>query len=90
MPYHWVLGKHLLSQLGNVTQSAVGDPDRSEAGGLQYTAQQLGSSQGTALIILTLALARSRDMGITEGQKLVQALLDVPSQVQQILDQNHM
>ena len=40
----------MASQLGNVVQSAVGPKDRSEAGGLQYTAQQLGSSMGTALI----------------------------------------
>ena len=40
----------IVSQLGNVVQSAVGDGDRSEAGGLQYTAQQLGSSLGTALL----------------------------------------
>ena len=40
----------IVSQLGNVVQSAVGEDDRSEAGGLQYTAQQLGSSLGTALI----------------------------------------
>jgi len=40
----------ILSQLGNVVQSAVGDRDRSEAGGLQNTAQQLGSSLGTALL----------------------------------------
>ncbi|HUC01093.1 MAG TPA: MFS transporter [Solirubrobacterales bacterium] len=40
----------IVSQLGNVVQSAVGDDDRSEAGGLQYTAQQLGSSLGTALL----------------------------------------
>ena len=40
----------LASQLGNVVQSAVGPNDRSEAGGLQYTAQQLGSAIGTALI----------------------------------------
>jgi MFS family permease len=39
-----------VSQLGNVVQSAVDDPDRSEAGGLQNTAQQLGSSFGTALL----------------------------------------
>jgi MFS family permease len=38
------------SQLGNVIQSSVGDRDRSEAGGLQNTAQQLGSSLGTALL----------------------------------------
>ncbi len=40
----------VVSQLGNVVQSAVEEDDRSEAGGLQYTAQQLGSSLGTALI----------------------------------------
>jgi EmrB/QacA subfamily drug resistance transporter len=40
----------VISQLGNVVQSAVGDQERSEAGGLQNTAQQLGSSLGTAFL----------------------------------------
>jgi MFS family permease len=40
----------LAGQLGNVAQSSVGDAERSEVGGLQYTAQNLGSSLGTALI----------------------------------------
>jgi MFS family permease len=40
----------MASQLGNVVQSSVGAEDRSEAGGLQYTAQQLGSAIGVALI----------------------------------------
>jgi MFS family permease len=40
----------VVSQLGNVVQSAIGDSDRSEAGGLQNTAAQLGSSLGTALL----------------------------------------
>jgi EmrB/QacA subfamily drug resistance transporter len=40
----------VVSQLGNVVQSAVEEEDRGEAGGLQYTAQQLGASLGTALI----------------------------------------
>ena len=40
----------VISQLANVAQSAVGDADRSEAGGLQNTAQQLGSSMGTAFL----------------------------------------
>jgi MFS family permease len=40
----------IASQLGNVVQSQVGDRDRSEAGGLQYTSQQLGAALGTALI----------------------------------------
>jgi len=40
----------IVSQLGNVVQSSVGESDRSEAGGLQNTAMQLGSSLGTALL----------------------------------------
>ncbi len=40
----------VVSQLGNVVQSSIGDSDRSEAGGLQNTAAQLGSSMGTALL----------------------------------------
>jgi EmrB/QacA subfamily drug resistance transporter len=40
----------VVSQLGNVVQSAVSETDRGEAGGLQYTAQQLGAAMGTALI----------------------------------------
>ncbi len=40
----------VVSQLGNVVQSAVGEDERSEAGGLQYTAQQFGAALGTALI----------------------------------------
>jgi EmrB/QacA subfamily drug resistance transporter len=40
----------IVSQLGNVIQSAVEEADRGEAGGLQYTAQQVGASLGTAFI----------------------------------------
>jgi hypothetical protein len=40
----------MASQLGNVVQSSVDASGRSEAGGLQYTGQQLGSSLGVALI----------------------------------------
>jgi MFS family permease len=56
----------IVSQLGNVVQSAVGDDDRSEAGGLQNTAAQLGSSLGTALlgaiVISGLILAFSQNI----------------------------
>jgi hypothetical protein len=38
------------SQLGLVVQSSVDASGRGEAGGLQYTGQQLGSSLGVALI----------------------------------------
>jgi EmrB/QacA subfamily drug resistance transporter len=62
------LGMGLISsQLGNVVQSAVGPRDRSEAGGLQFTAQQLGSSMGTAvlgsIVISGLILAFSTNVG---------------------------
>jgi hypothetical protein len=40
----------IASQLGNVVQSSVDTSGRGEAGGLQYTGQQLGSSLGVALI----------------------------------------
>jgi EmrB/QacA subfamily drug resistance transporter len=56
------LGMGLLaSQLGNVVQSSVGEAERSEVGGLQYTAQNLGSALGTALIgsLLIGALANA-------------------------------
>jgi EmrB/QacA subfamily drug resistance transporter len=40
----------IASQLGNVLQSSVDASGRGEAGGLQYTGQQLGSALGVALI----------------------------------------
>ncbi|MEU5099673.1 MFS transporter [Streptomyces sp. NPDC020996] len=56
------LGMGLLaSQLGNVVQSCAGEEERSEVGGLQFTAQNLGSALGTALIgsLLIGALAQA-------------------------------
>lgn len=51
----------LASQLGNVVQSSADDEERSEVGGLQFTAQNLGSALGTALIgsLLIGALAQA-------------------------------
>jgi MFS family permease len=40
----------IVSQLGNVVQSSVDASGRGEAGGLQFTGCQLGSSMGVALI----------------------------------------
>lgn len=40
----------IASQLGNVVQSSVDASGRGEAGGLQFTGQQLGSSLGVALV----------------------------------------
>lgn len=62
----------VVSQLGNVVQSAVGDADRSEAGGLQTTAQQLGSSLGTALLgaIVITGLIASFSSNIADNPKI--------------------
>ncbi len=62
----------LASQLGNVIQSSVGPKDRSEAGGLQYTAQQLGSAMGTALIgaIVISALAAAFVNEVAEDPRI--------------------
>ncbi|MEU9174516.1 MFS transporter [Streptomyces sp. NPDC048420] len=62
----------LASQLGNVVQSSVGAEERSEAGGLQFTAQNLGSALGTALIgsILISALAHAFTTQVDDSPQL--------------------
>jgi hypothetical protein len=62
----------IVSQLGNVVQSAVDDSDRSEAGGLQNTAQQLGSSLGTALLgaIVITGLATAFTTNLAENPEI--------------------
>jgi len=71
----------VVSQLGNVVQSAVEESDRSEAGGLQYTAQQLGSSLGTALIgaIVITGLAAAFAANIAADPSISQATRDAVS-----------
>ncbi len=68
----------VVSQLGNVVQSAVAESDRSEAGGLQYTAQQLGSSLGTALIgaIVISGLALAFTVEIAADSRIPQSVKD--------------
>jgi len=62
----------VVSQLGNVVQSAIGDEQRSEAGGLQNTAQQLGSSLGTALLgaIVITGLATAFTANIADDPQI--------------------
>jgi EmrB/QacA subfamily drug resistance transporter len=62
----------IVSQLGNVVQSAVGEDDRGEAGGLQYTAQQVGASLGTALIgaIVISGLVSSFSSKVADNPKI--------------------
>jgi MFS family permease len=68
----------LASQLGNVVQSSVGDAERGEVGGLQYTAQNLGSSLGTAFIgaILIGALAAAFSSHLAGDPRISEALRD--------------
>ncbi|MFI8521411.1 MFS transporter [Streptomyces sp. NPDC085481] len=68
----------LASQLGNVVQSSAGDDERSEVGGLQFTAQNLGSALGTALIgsILIGALAGAFTTHVTNDPRLSQETRD--------------
>ncbi|MGW2745428.1 MFS transporter [Streptomyces sp. NPDC001450] len=62
----------LASQLGNVVQSSVGEAERSEVGGLQFTAQNLGSALGTALIgsILIGALVQAFTTQVRDNPQL--------------------
>ena len=62
----------LASQLGNVVQSSVDEEQRSEAGGMQFTAQNLGSALGTALMgsILVGALAHAFTSQIADDPRL--------------------
>ncbi|HEX7291116.1 MAG TPA: MFS transporter, partial [Conexibacter sp.] len=71
----------VVSQLGNVVQSAVGEHDRGEAGGLQYTAQQLGSSLGTALIgaIVITGLAAAFAANVGDDARISKATQDAVS-----------
>lgn len=62
----------LASQLGNVVQSSAGEDERSEVGGLQFTAQNLGSALGTALIgsILIGSLAHAFTAQVADDPRL--------------------
>ncbi|MCC9707566.1 MFS transporter [Streptomyces sp. MNU76] len=64
----------LASQLGNVVQSSAGEEERSEVGGLQFTAQNLGSALGTALIgsLLVGALAQAVTSQVEDDPALSQ------------------
>lgn len=70
----------IVSQLGNVVMSSVGEDRVSEAGGIQGTAQYFGASLGTALIGAVLLA------GLTTGfHQRIQADPDVPPSVAQQL-----
>lgn len=62
----------LASQLGNVIVSSVPVEASSEVGGLQYTAQNLGQSLGTAIVgaLLVAGLASSLRTGVLDDPAL--------------------
>ena len=71
------LGAGLLaSQLGYVVQGSVGESARSEVGALQYTAQNLGSSLGTALVgaVLIAALSGTLTNRIADDPRISDAV----------------
>ena len=70
----------IASQLGLVVQSSVDASGRGEAGGLQYTGQQLGSSLGVALIgALVLVGLTGTFVSTIQGDERISA--EVASQV---------
>jgi hypothetical protein len=68
----------IASQLANVVQSAVGADDRAAAGGLQYTAQQLGAALGTALVgaIVVSGLAGAFQSRIAADERIPAPVLE--------------
>jgi hypothetical protein len=73
----------LLSQLGNVIMSAVGEDKINEAGGLQGTAQNLGASLGTALVgaVLIAALTSGFVERVEENPDLPASVREQVAQV---------
>jgi hypothetical protein len=79
----------LASQLGNVIMSAVSPTQTSEAGGLQGTAQNLGSSLGTAIVgaVLLGSLATGFSERITDNPAVPEAARQsIVANVQQGID----
>jgi hypothetical protein len=66
----------IASQLGNVVQSSVDASGRGEAGGLQFTGQQLGSSLGVALLgaIVLSGLTTNFLTNISEDDRISSAV----------------
>ena len=66
----------IASQLGNVVQSSVDASGRGEAGGLQFTGQQLGSSMGVALLgaIVLSGLTSTFVSNISDDERISSAV----------------
>jgi len=68
----------IASQLGNVVQSSVDASGRGEAGGLQFTGQQLGSSVGVALLgaIVLSGLTSAFVSNVSADERISSAVSD--------------
>lgn len=68
----------MASQLGNVVQSSVDASGRGEAGGLQFTGQQLGSSLGVALLgaVVLTGLTNAFVSNVSSDERLSSAVSD--------------
>ncbi len=68
----------IVSQLGNVVQSSVDASGRAEAGGLQFTGQQLGSSLGVALIgaVVLSGLTSVFVTNVQDGERISAAVAE--------------
>ena len=66
----------IASQLGNVVQSSVDASGRGEAGGLQFTGQQLGSSLGVALLgaVVLSGLTTAFVSNVSEDERISSAV----------------
>ncbi|WP_040525455.1 MFS transporter [Gordonia effusa] len=75
----------IAAQLGNVIMSSIGDRDRGEAGGLQGTAQNIGTSVGVALLgaLLIASLSAGFNSAVQSDPALAQ---NVKTQVAQLSD----
>ena len=71
----------MISQLGNVIQSSVDESGRSEAGGLQFTGQQLGSALGVAFIGAIVLIGLTNTFVSTVEQRLAHQRRGVATQV---------
>src|SRR5437762_7188949 len=65
----------------------------SEAGVYIHAGPEIGvastkafTSQLTVLSLLTIMMARMRDLSISDGREMIRALMNVPDQVKQILE----
>ncbi len=89
-------GKHKGAPiLGIVNTVGSTIPRETQAGVYIHAGPEIGvastkafTSQVTALILITLMIARRRDMSVVKGRQMIDEMLKIPQKVKSILDQN--